>query len=270
MYAEKTVFYKNNKEYIMKKTVLIMVILLTAITTAFAQTAADFIVELNADGNGVIIKKYTGKVVTVKVPETIEGFPVREIGNRAFYGTNDLYIISVILPYGITKIAESSFANQPRLASVVIPNSVTEIEMTAFWNCTALKSVTIPGSVTSFGRNIFAQSGIESFILGEGITIIPEGMFSRCNLTSVVIPEGITEIGDNAFNLNSSLTSVTLPSTIQKIGDYAFYSCNSLITVSIPDSVEIITFYYSTFNNCQRINLVSQAAIKRRGYTGSF
>jgi len=260
-----------------KKTLLVVVILLTAITTAFAQTAADFSVELTADGSGVLIKRYLGKVLTVKVPDIIEGMPVKEIGREAFHGLDTAKVTSVILPQGLTKIWERAFIYQVNLISVVIPNTVTEIGNEAFRQCSVLKSVDIPDSVTTLGKYAFYQTGIEKFTLGKGITVIPDDLFYGCKLQSaVVIPEGVTEIGDMAFGGNYSFTSLTLPSTIKKIASGAFLSCGSLTTVTIPDSVETIEFIFTyegnnnAFGNCAKLNLASQAALKRRGYTGKF
>ena len=113
--------------------------------------------------------------------------------------------------------------------------------------------------------------------MGKGIAVIPSGLFWECKLvSSVIIPEGVTEIGENAFCANYSFTSLTLPSTIRKIGSGAFLSCGSLTTVIIPDPVETIEFIFTyagnnnAFENCAKLNLASQAAIKRRGYIGSF
>jgi hypothetical protein len=263
--------------FMKKKTILFVVILLTAITTAFAQTAADFSVELTSDGSGVLIKRYLGKVLTVQIPSTIEGLPVKEIAKGAFNGADVANITSVTLPQGLVKIGEQAFIYQVKLVSVVIPNSVTEIGNEAFRQCYALKSVDIPDSVTVLGKIVFYQSGIERFTLGKGITVIPENLFYGCKLQSaVVIPEGVTEIGDMAFGGNYNFTSLTLPSTIKKIASGAFLSCRSLTTVTIPDSVETIEFIFTyagnnnAFENCAKLNLASQSAIKRRGYTGKF
>jgi len=89
-----------------KKTILVVVILFITITTVFAQTAADFSVELTSDSNGVIIKGYTGRALTVTVPDTIEGLPVKEIGRQAF--GFDGRITSIILPQGLVKIGEEA------------------------------------------------------------------------------------------------------------------------------------------------------------------
>jgi hypothetical protein len=255
-----------------KKTILVVVIFLTVITAVFAQTTANFNVELTADGTGVIIKKYTGSAVAVSIPDTIEGLPVKEIGNDAFgassYGAT--FITSITLPQGLIKIGAQAFSSQSRLTAIVIPNGVTEIGDNAFSGCYALTSITIPDSVTFLGNYVFTGAGIETVTLGKGITIIPWGTFGRCKFTSLIIPEGVTEIGGIAFQENISLISVTLPSTIEKISERAFENCGVLTTVIIPDTVEVIEFYRTPFYRCSKLNLASQAAIRRRGYTDSF
>jgi hypothetical protein len=61
----------------------------------------------------------------------------------------------VIVPDGVTAIAECAFRNQENLHEVIIPDSVTEIGDMAFSSCRSLENVTIPDSVTSLGKDIF-------------------------------------------------------------------------------------------------------------------
>lgn len=88
-------------------------------------------------------------------------------------------------------------------------------------------------------------------------------------ITSVVIPEKVTYIGVDAF-YNQSLTSVTLPSTIIEIGDYCFANCSALTTVTIPNIVKELKFGVNSFIGCSSLNLESQAALRKLGYTGIF
>jgi len=96
----------------------------------------------------------------------------------------------------------------------------------------------------------------------------------------VAIPEGVTTLPESAFEGCSSLTSVSLPSTIKTISERAFLNCSNLTSFTIPDSVETIEFpnQYArsplydgdAFKGCSKLSLAIQAALKRRGYTGSF
>ena len=95
-------------------------------------------------------------------------------------------------------------------------------------------------------------------------------MFRNTKLEKIVIPEGIETIGQGAFAECENLTSVTLPSTIRSIGDWAFQGCTNLTEVIIPESVTSIRFggFDGSFRYCSKLNLASQAALKRVGWSG--
>jgi nitrous oxidase accessory protein NosD len=70
----------------MKKNFYLLVYVLFAVVGIFAQTTpeSDFTVTLTADNAGVALTKYKGSAATVRIPATIQGMLVREIGNYAF------------------------------------------------------------------------------------------------------------------------------------------------------------------------------------------
>jgi len=125
------------------------------------------------------------------------------------------------------------------------------------------------------------RSGLRSITWPASVTRIPNsdtlgwGMFSgSIYLQTVIIPEGVTEIGNDAFMGCRALTSVTLPSTIERIGSRAFSGLSALTTIVIPDTVENISFEnsggWASFYGTSNLTLASQAALRRRGYTGGF
>ena len=73
---------------------------------AKANPASDFVYDLDAEGTGVVIEKYKGKVKDVVIPSVIEEFPVVEIGAWASSHTN---IVSVVIPDSVTSIASGSY-----------------------------------------------------------------------------------------------------------------------------------------------------------------
>lgn len=120
----------------MKKIIKWMMVLVMAMGCAAAMTiAAEAETEGNfaysvSDGNATITgfaKNVGGPVV---IPDTLGGYPVTAIGDRAF-----------ILCRSLT--------------SVIIPGSVAEIGENAFYGCTGLTNVTIPEGVTSIGNSVF-------------------------------------------------------------------------------------------------------------------
>ena len=63
-----------------------LAILVLCLINVFSQTTpeSDFTVTLTDDNTGVLITRYRGSAATVRIPATIQGMPVREIGREAF------------------------------------------------------------------------------------------------------------------------------------------------------------------------------------------
>ena len=119
----------------------------------------DFTYTINTD-NTITITKYTGKGGSVTIPAVIEGKPVTDIGEDAFYGCTGL--TGVTIPDSVTGIGVAAFCECTGLTSVTIGNGVTTIGGYAFLSCTRLTSVNIPNSVTTIGANSFECTGLTS------------------------------------------------------------------------------------------------------------
>ena len=79
----------------------------------------------------VVITKFIGSETEVVIPDEIDGLPVTEIGEWAFFCCTGL--TSITLPKGLETIGEM-----------------------AFRNCTSLKSVTLPEGLKLIGEDVFA------------------------------------------------------------------------------------------------------------------
>lgn len=77
----------------------------------------------------------------VKVPESIDGMPVRVIGESAFEGYDN--ILSVTLPASLYKIDKEAFSGCKLLSGIIIPKQVTNIDTLAFYGCQSLIDVKI-------------------------------------------------------------------------------------------------------------------------------
>lgn len=75
-----------------------------------ANPATDFEYDLTEDGEGVIIKKYTGKVTDVVIPAVIEDFPVVAVGSYAFSSSRTA-VVSVIFPDSVGTIGNECCKN---------------------------------------------------------------------------------------------------------------------------------------------------------------
>ena len=206
----------------------------------------------------------------IEIPSTYYGYPVTEIEDEAFLGSN--IIKSVKMPNSITDIGDYAFYFCESLTSVTMPEDITELGKGVFWGCTSLPSITIPNSVTSidcsFGncdslthieipdsvtsiddRAFLSCDNLESVTIGEGVSNIGYQVFAECpKLESVTIGSNVTSSGEAAFGWCTSLTGVTMPDTLTDIGKQAFAGCTSLKDVIIPSNVT--TIENSAFAGC--------------------
>lgn len=138
------------------------------------------------------------------------------------------------------------------VVSAEIGDCVTSIGYETFYNCRYLNSIIIPDSVTTLGDSAFFNSGIQSCIIGSGVTSIPYMCFDDTNLSAITISDNVTSISSDAFENCQSLVYVIIGTGITSIGGAAFQNCPSLLSVTIkattPPSLGSIVFRYS--DNC--------------------
>ena len=173
-----------------KRAVFVATIFATAVFTACIGNgrycpASDFVVTVTDDGTAVEITGYVGGNTAVRIPPTIQGLPVTQIGTGAF------------LARGLT--------------GVTIPDSVLLIGTGAFAE-NQLTHVTIPDGVLFIGLGAFDSNQLSKVAIPAGVTYISAGAFWNNRLTSVSIPDSVTVIGNGAFGFTSGLTSVSVPS----------------------------------------------------------
>ena len=249
---------------------------LTIIPASVQSNEADFRVEMNRDGTGLVLLQYTGRSTVVHIPATIQGFPILEIGRTAFHRpTGPATITRIVVPEGVRIIRGEAFigAQAGYLNSITLPEGLTHIGARAFRR-TGITSITIPNSVIYLGAGAFSGTRITSFNWPARFTTIGAEMFSNTPLQNVVIPEGVTVIGTSAFE-GTRLTSISLPSSIRTIHPDAFRGTRSLTAVNIPASVTSIHFaphigrhrgaFYGT-----SLDFPTQARLRQLGYTGPF
>lgn len=172
------------------------------------------------------ITGYSGDPAYIEIPKNLDGFPVTQLRDNAFFNCTSLKQIS--LPSTITSIGHHAFYSCTALESIVLPESLQEIGMGAFSGCENLSAINIP----------------------ESLKKLPESCFRQCiSLTEIVIPNGIYEIGDFCFSSCESLSYVSIGNNLNKIGIGSFYLCPSLESLYIPPSVTDIGYESVGFIN---------------------
>ena len=162
----------------------------------------------------------------------------------------------VVIPDGVTEIADEVFDGCSSLVSVTLPDTLTVIGGSAFAECSNLSQINIPFGVTSIGDMAFIScTSLRSIVIPDSVTEIDEMAFDGCtSLRSVTLSNSLTVIMPRIFFECTSLESVTIPASVKEIRKFAFSNCTSLSTVIIPDSVTEISEY--TFHESPSVTVV--------------
>ena len=138
----------------------------------------DFGYILTEDGSACVVK-YAGRAQAVVVPSALDGYPVRAIGDRAFYQYESLR--SIVLPNGITSIGDEAFFECSALKEAMLPQSLKHIGDMAFAQCNLYNGIELPQGLESIGAWAFFNgvSGFETE-LPESLTAIGDGAFAGC------------------------------------------------------------------------------------------
>ncbi|WP_026528318.1 leucine-rich repeat protein [Butyrivibrio sp. VCD2006] len=165
-----------------------------------------------------------------EVSYTSRGSAVYQDGYE-FYKCENLK--EVVLPTGLKKIGQCSFAFCNMLEKVTIPDSVTSIESGAFFNCKKLELKMLPDSITYIGNTAFQFcESLKLESLPNNLTEIETLAFCSCkNIRITSFPDSLEAIGAGAFMECPGLESIKLPSSIKLIGKQAFMSCPSLTKI---------------------------------------
>lgn len=207
-------------------------------------------------GGGAFI--YCTSLTSINIPSG-----VTRIAEYTFKGCSNL--TSIVLPASITSIGEEAFRDCYNLASVNLPAGVTRIEQNTFFNCTNLTSIDL-SHITSFGPSAFANSGLTSVTLGNGVTSLGEGedwpaTFRGCpNLSSVTIQEGVTYIGSSVFACCPSLTSIVIPNSVSIVDQWAFAQDSNIVSITLGSGITALGF--DVFERCYNLRSLTIYAVQ--------
>ena len=205
----------------------------------------------------------------IVIPETYDGLPITTIGEKAFYGKNN--IVGVFIPKYIQTIGTNAFNYCYSLAEVEFAHDsqLKTIEQ-SFGHCTSLKEIKIPSTVSNIWGYTFADcTSLETVIFPKKVKELQDRTFSGCKSLKNVYYEGTLEDwlsikysgylngddgnplcnGANLYIDNKLVTDVVVPDTIDTIETYAFEGCTSITSITIPTSVVKLNLNFSLSPN---------------------
>ena len=196
-----------------------------------------------------------GKVVSLKVKGTINGYDIMVIRNKMpnlhYLDLTDAPIVANNYYYYLncyTKdnvIGAFMFYDLEKFISVKLPKNATLIELKALGNCTNLAEVVLPVKLERIEGAAFINcKNVTNVDLPPTLKTIGNDAFCGCSLKKISLP-GVESIGGSAFEC-STLAEVRIPSTLKSIGDNAF-RCEKLKKV-YTYTVEPINIGQNTFD----------------------
>ena len=146
--------------------------------------------------------------------------------------------------YELTEIGEKAFYGCEDLVSIVVPDTVTSIDYMAFSECTNLLNITMSKSIKSIGNEAFYETAwYES--QNDGVIYIGNVLYKykgeMPENTMIEIKNNTISISTNAFNGYQELVSVTIPENVIEIDFWAFHGCDNLTSITINKPKDSIT-----------------------------
>ncbi len=184
--------------------------------------------------------------ISGKLPVVLSaGSDIFEINNGLlvnYEGNNE----EVIIPEGVTKLANGVFWNCKMIKRVTLPDRLLSLGGDTFYNCERLSHIVIPSSVQVMGDNPFAncpelelENRSPKFLCADGV--LYDNSKTRLIYCSIKRP-GV---------------SLDVPQGVISFGKHAFYNCRCLERIVIPSSVKIIE--NNPFSNLPKLRLENQS-----------
>lgn len=173
----------------------------------------------------VLVENIEGIIV---IPSEINGLPVTEIGDQAFYNVT---AYAIYIPSSVTTFGSKCFSSNKLNFAFESSSKPAGFDANCFANgsdqynnATIRYGCTVPTMDEATGIYYFTSDG-KAIIVG-----LEEGHLS------VVIPTTLGDcevdtIGTGVFYNNKSFVSIIIPSTIKNIGRWAFYNTNNALKI---------------------------------------
>lgn len=200
--------------------------------------------------SGAYITAYKGSSTSL-VLDYVDGNRVIAIGAGIFENNG----VEEISADYVTKIFENAFKDCTSLVKCDMPNTVY-IGESAFEGCEKLKEISYSDNISCFGASAFGKTALQSAVIPQSITEIPDYLFTDCSeLTQVTFKGSVTQIGKWSFADCTALEKVIGCEDIISVGDYAFYNDDTVDFDVFPKGIE--TVGDCAFYLCQSLSIGS-------------
>ena len=162
---------------------------------------------------------------------------------------------TLVLADTVKTIGEFAFGKLTKLSSVTFPASLETIGRYAFYGCKSLTAFNAPSSLKTIGE--YAFNGCESitvFNAPSSLKTIEYGAFANSGLETVTLNEGLESIlgEDNSWNANlgpfenTKIKTLKVPSTVKKVCVFGRISSLETLYISADFLRSVYTRNWST------------------------
>lgn len=205
--------------------------------SATSLTEFDFSAPLEDLDNDGVVKIYCDRDLK-KAGENITWTVSPDRETLTFVGEGDMYAYRVkeVVPW---------MAYSSRISKVIIPEGITSIANCAFYGFLRLESIELPSTIEKIGTNAFGGSSIADINFPESLTRIGANAFNKCtNLVHLDFNAKLQFVEHGAFYECTGIKSLVLNDAIVNIGSSAFYQCTSIEAayyLGTPEQYKTIT-----------------------------
>lgn len=210
-------------------------------------TSGDF--KYTVSSGKAVITKYTGSKDFVTIPETLGGYTVTAIGDKAFFGNDK--VTTIRMSQTLESFGEYAFASCTSLGDIWLSQGLKSIGDHCFDNCPELNQLTLYENIETVGKNAFPDLRI---LYLNNLKTIPDNCCKGCSKLRSLQTSTCTEleyIGENAFYGCTSLPELNIPNSVIEIGDNAFYGCSGVTHINGGQKVQRIG--ENCFYGCEKI-----------------
>lgn len=197
------------------------------------------------------------------------GLSAVTVGAYAFYGCEDLKILTFADESNVTELGTGAFKDCEKLPEVIIPASMKTVGDEAFANCGTYDdsfTVTIARGTNqlTFGNGVFSGCTIDTLSIPSNVTLSAD-FLSGLEIENIIIAEDHPTLAseDNVLYIKgadgqketlllylSDVADFTVPDGVKSIAANAFYGKFSLTNISLPESITAIgenAFYMCSY-----------------------
>ena len=199
-------------------------------------------------------------VLPERVRHGLFNYPLREIGERAFFQQSGL--TRVLFPSSLRRIGDEAFSGCSNLSdTLLLTEGLEYMGDHVFDNCEHIKACRVesrrlhlkkePDKYGRFGNTV----SMKDLIIANTVDSLCEHLFEWAywGVKDIWIEEGLTHLGEGSLSELYNLERIHFPSTLRTIDQSCFYGCG-IHRLVIPDQIEEIENYgIGVLFNCRYV-----------------